>query len=116
MDRLVVSDKKFSNTGTDSDGSSQYKLHDVRLDGNGMLYWSTFNTDAANKLHYGKIDLKTGNVVKDFAIDADQRAIMPKPKANGDRGSFYCASGLSKTAYMPMTMTSEGYITVIPRF
>jgi hypothetical protein len=116
LDRLVLSEKKFEGTGTDSDGTSQYKLHDVRLDGQGGLYWSTFNTDAANKVHYGKIDLATGAVVQDVAIEVDPRANLPKPKATGDRGALYCASGLSKTAYMPMTMTSEGYITVIPRF
>jgi hypothetical protein len=117
IDRLVVSDKKFSaGAGENSEGTSVYKLHDVRLDGNGGLYWSTFNTDEANKAHYGKVDLASGAVVKDVAIDVEPRATMPKPKAKGDRGSLYCGSGLSKTAYMPMTMTSEGYITVIPRF
>jgi hypothetical protein len=116
MDRLVVSDKKFSGIDESSDGTSVYKLHDGRLDGKGGLYWSTFNTDEANKVHYGKLDLATGAVVKDVAIDVDPRATMPKPKAGGNRGSLYCGSGLSKTAYMPMTMTSEGYITVIPRF
>lgn len=116
LDRLVVSEKKFEDTGTDSDDTSQYKLHDVRLDGNGGLYWSTFNTDAANKVHYGKIDLVTSTVVKDVAIDVDARATKPDLKAHGDRGSIYCGSALSKTAYMPMTMTNEAYITVIPRF
>lgn len=116
LDRLTVSEKKFEGTGTDSDGTSQYKLHDVRLDSKGAVYWATFNTDAANKVHYGKNDLATGAVVKDVAIDVAPRASLPKPKATGNRGSLYCASGLSKTAYMPMTMTSEGYITVIPRF
>lgn len=115
LDRLTVSTAKFSGTGTDSDGTSQYKLHDVRLDGN-SLYWSTFNTDANNKVHYGKIDLTAGSVAKDVAIDVDAQATMPKPKAVGDRGSIYCASGLSKTAFMPITMTNEVYITVIPKF
>jgi hypothetical protein len=116
LSRLTVSEKKFADTGAKSDDTSQYKLHDVRLDGNGGLYWSTFNTDAANKVHYGKLDLATGEVVKDVAIDVDARATMPDLKAKGDRGSIYCGSALSKTAYMPMTMTNEAYLTVIPRF
>ncbi|HCZ10669.1 MAG TPA: hypothetical protein DHV16_00100 [Nitrospiraceae bacterium] len=114
LDRLTVSTKKFAGTGSKSDGTSQYKLHDVRLAGN-SLYWSTFNTDESNKVHYGKIDLSSGAVTKDVAIDVDSRATMPKSKA-GDRGSIYCASGLSKTAFMPITMTNEVYITVIPKF
>ena len=115
LDKIVVSSKKFSGTGTSSDNTSQYKLHDVRIDGNTM-YWSTFNTDENNKVHYGKVDLTTGAVTDKEGLDVPDRAILPDPKSAGDRGSIYCGSGQSATAFMPITMTSEVYITVIPKF
>lgn len=105
--KLTVSMKKHQN------GSSEYKLHDVRLDGK-ELYWSTYNLDAAGKLHYGKVDLANGNkVVADIAVAVDPRASQPAPKP--DAMPYYCASGQTKGYYMPMTMSNEAYITVIDK-
>lgn len=114
LDKLTVSTKKFSGTGTASDGTSEYKLHDVRMDGTN-LFWSTFNTDSASKVHYGKIDLTTGTLAKDVGIPMDPRAKLPAPKTV-DSPQLYCGSGQSKSAFMPITMTNEAYITVIPKF
>jgi hypothetical protein len=110
LDKIVVSSKKFSGTGT-----SQYKMHDVRIDGNTM-YWSTFNTDENNKVHYGKVDLTTETVTDQEGLDIPDRATMPAPIPTGDRGSIYCGSGQSDSAFMPITMTNEVYVTVIPKF
>lgn len=92
-------------------GQSQYKLHDVRLDGTD-LYWSTYNLDANNKLHYGKIKTD-GTGLVDKTIDVDARATAPGVAA--DKAPYYCASGHTATAFMPMMMTNEAYITVIPK-
>ena len=33
------------------------------------MFWSTYKLDPQGKMHVGKSDLKTGNVIKDVAID-----------------------------------------------
>jgi hypothetical protein len=104
--KLTVSMRKFK------DGTSQYKLHDARLDGN-KLYWSTYNTDAHNKVHYGVIDLTTRKNISDIAIPVDPRAT--KPEVKPDAMPYYCASGLTSKYFMPMTMTHEAYITVVDK-
>jgi hypothetical protein len=108
---IKVSDKKFTNTGTKADGTSQYKFHDVRLDGE-TIYWATYNTDERNMVHYGKVDLKTG-AVTDIPYHVDPRATFPKRGIN--KMPIYCASGQTKTAYMPMTMSNEAYISIFPK-
>ena len=100
--KLTVSMLKHPN------GHSQYKLHDGRLDGD-TLYWSTYNTDVNDHLHYGKVDLATKKVT-DIAVPVDPRATMPAVKP--DVSPYYCASGQTKGYFMPMTMTHEAYITV----
>lgn len=112
LDKMTVSLKKFSGTNSASDGTSQYKLHDVRLDGN-TLYWSTFNTDENSKVHYGSINVSTGALIKDVAIDVDPRATLPAPKV--DRPQLYCGSAQTTGAHLPVTMTNEAYVTVIPK-
>ncbi len=104
--KLSVSKRKFK------DGTSQYKLHDVRLDGN-QLYWSTYNTDAHDKVHYGVIDLTTRKKISDIAIPVDPRAT--KPGVKPDAMPYYCASGLTPAHFMPMTMTHEAYVTVVDK-
>lgn len=112
LTKTTVSTLKFDSTYTTSTANtSQYKLHDARLDGN-TLYWSTYNLDANNKVHYGSIDLAT-NTVTDNVLDPPARATKPGVAAN--KMPYYCASGISATAHMPMTMTHEAYITVIKK-
>lgn len=94
------------------DGTSEYKLHDVRLDKT-TLYWSTYNLDANSKMHHGTYNLSTNAVTADNAVDVDARAIKPTVAANAM--PMYCASGQTSKAYMPMTMTSEAFITVVPK-
>jgi hypothetical protein len=106
MEKLTVSKRKFK------DGTSQYKLHDARLDGK-KLYWSTYNTDAHDKLHYGVMDLTTGKNLSDIAIPVDPRAT--KPEVKPDAMPYYCASGLTAGYFMPMTMSHEAYITVVDK-
>jgi len=105
--KLTVSMKKHAN------GSSQYKLHDVRVDGDTM-YWSTYNTDVDGNLHYGAVDLADGNkVTADIAVPVDPRATKPGTKP--DAMPYYCASGQTEDYFMPMTMSNEAYITVIDK-
>jgi hypothetical protein len=105
--KLDISEEKHEN------GTSQYKLHDVRLDGN-MMYWSTYNTDANGNLHYGVVDLSDDNkVVADIAVPVDPRAT--KPAIKPDAMPYYCASGQTKGYFMPITMTNEAYITVVDK-
>jgi hypothetical protein len=84
-----------------------HKTHDARVDGN-ALYWSTYALDKEGKLHVGKSDLKTGKVIKDVAITPDPRAPATSPPA-------YCASGQSKTAFLPVFMGNEGYVDVFDK-
>ncbi len=114
---ITISSSKFPSTHASASvaNTSQYKLHDVRLDGN-TLYWSTFNTDANGKVHYGKVDLTTGQVTDKAAIDVDAAATLPAAVAGGGTPNLYCGSGQSATAYMPITMTHKMYLTVIPKF
>ena len=112
---ISISTSKFPSTHATAANTSQYKLHDVRLDGN-TLYWSTFNTDANGKVHYGKVDLTTGAVTDKAAIDMDPAATLPAAVVGGGTPNLYCGSGQSATAYMPITMTHKMYVTVIPKF
>jgi hypothetical protein len=113
-EKLTVSMTKFA------DGSSTHKLHDARLDGN-TLYWSTFNTDEDGKARYGAIDLATGQVTADKQIGIDARALVPAMDRDAEgnaapgKSPIYCASGQTDRVFMPMTMTNEAYITVIPK-
>lgn len=97
LDRIVIGDKVTHAT------------HDPRVDVNdrNILMWSTFKADKDGKLHVGKTDLKTGEKITDVTIAVDARAKGPAP--------IYCASGQSKTSYMPMTMSTEAYIDVFDK-
>ncbi|OGW57102.1 MAG: hypothetical protein A2Z09_05455 [Nitrospirae bacterium RBG_16_43_8] len=89
---------------------ANYKTHDARIDSanSNILFWSTYALDDKGKMHVGKLDLKTGNVIKDVALD-------PDPRAPGTTGPIYCASGQSKNYYMPVFMGAEGYVDVFDK-
>jgi hypothetical protein len=123
LGRVVVSTVKFG-AGPYKGGTSPYKIHDVRIDyPNDTIYWSTYNTDANKQLHYGKNNLTTGALEADIAIDVDPRATLPGLTADNGNGlgpgvnimPMYCASGQTADYFMPITMTHEAYITVIPK-
>lgn len=102
---------KVNNLDMVSIGSpAEYKTHDARIDSqdSNTLFWSVYQLDKNGKMHVGKSDLKTGNVIKDVALD-------PDPKAPGKTGPIYCASGQSKNFYMPIFMGSEGYVDVFDK-
>lgn len=98
LDRVVIGDKKTHPT------------HDARIDSNdsNVLFWSTYVLDPNNKMHVGKTDLKTGNVIKDVAMRPDASAPSLKPPV-------YCASGQSQKYFMPVFMGTEGYVDVIDK-
>jgi hypothetical protein len=98
LDRIVIGDKKTHPT------------HDARIDVNdrNTMFWSTYVLDPKGKQHVGKSDLKTGNVIKDVAMD-------PDASAGGSKPPLYCASGQSKGFYMPVFMGQEGYVDVIDK-
>lgn len=87
--------------------ASNYPLHDGRLDGN-TLYWSTIARDKQGNLHVGKTDTKTGKVIQDITLAPDPRSPAANPPA-------YCASGQTKTAFMPVFMGNEGYVDVFEK-
>ncbi len=88
----------------------QYATHDPRIDVNdrNVMFWSTYVPDKDKKIHVGKSDLKTGNVIKDVAM-------TPDPKAPAEKAPAYCASGQSKNFYLPIFMGQEGYVDVIDK-
>jgi hypothetical protein len=90
--------------------TESHKFHDGRIDAkdSNLMFWSTYALDKEGKLHFGKSDLKSGKVLKDVAFAPDPRAPM---KA----GPAYCASGQTKSAFLPVFMGSEGYIEVVDK-
>jgi hypothetical protein len=90
--------------------TKSHKTHDARIDAadNTVMFWSTYALDEKGKQHVGKSDLKTGNVIKDVAMD-------PDPRAPGKTGPLYCASGQSKNFYLPVFMGSEAYVDVLDK-
>jgi hypothetical protein len=90
------------------DGNS-HPTHDTRIDDKdrNTMYWSTYKPDAAaeNSYHYGKSDLKTGDVLSDktFAI----------PAGNLSTKAGFCASAQTADYFMPISMNKPGYIAVI---
>jgi hypothetical protein len=87
-----------------------HKTHDARIDSNdpNVMFWSTYAKDPQGKMHVGKSDLKTGNVIQDVALDLD-------PRSPGTAGPLYCGSGQSKNDYMPVFMGTEGYVDVFDK-
>jgi hypothetical protein len=87
-----------------------HKMHDARMDArdHNILFWSTYALDEKGQLHAGKSDLRTGKVIVDVAFDPDARSPMKS-------GPAYCASGQTKTSFMPVFMGNEGYVDVFDK-
>jgi hypothetical protein len=103
---IKVNDLNMVNIGT----TASHKTHDARIDANdpNILFWSTYALDKDGKMHVGKSDLRTGEVIKDVAMD-------PDPRAPGKTGPLYCASGQSKNFYMPIFMGTEAYVDLLDK-
>lgn len=88
-----------------------HPFHDARIDNKdrNTIYWSTYKPDAAanNSYHYGKTDLKTGNVVIDKTFPVPANTLSTK--------AGYCASAQTKDYFMPISMNKPGYITIIDK-
>jgi len=97
LDRIVIGDKITHIT------------HDARIDADDkdLMFWSTYKLDPNNKVHVGKSDLKTGDVIKDVALDIDARTKGPGP--------LYCGSGQTKDSFIPVIMATEAYIDVFDK-
>ena len=100
LDRVVIGDK------------DSHPTHDARIDANdsNTLFWSTYKLDKDGKMHVGKSDLKTGNVIKDVTLTPD-----PRSSGGEKKSPLYCASGQSKKYFMPVFMGTEGYVDVIDK-
>jgi len=63
LDKIDIGDK------------DSHPTHDARIDATdrNLMFWSTYHVDKNNKVHVGKSDLKTGNVIKDVALDLDPK-------------------------------------------
>lgn len=97
-------------------GGAPNATHDARIDNKdrSTMYWSTYKLDTwkdkdakGGKLHVGKSNLATGEVIKDVAFDAPERSAW--------KDANYCASGQSEKYYMPISMANEGYIDVFDK-
>jgi hypothetical protein len=87
LDKIDIGDK------------TSHPTHDARIDDKdrNLMFWSTYHVDKNGKVHVGKSDLKTGNVIEDVALDLDART---KP------GPIYCGSGQTKDSFIPVVMAS----------
>ena len=101
LDRVVIGDK------------DTHPTHDPRIDVKdpGKLFWSTYKPDkkidGGRTAHVGVSDLKNGNVIKDQPVALDAKAEWI--------GALYCASGQTKDAFLPVTMTDLPYIDVFAK-
>ena len=94
-----------------------HKTHDARIDPDDRtkLYWSTYKIDKTKEgmkhgkrtVHVGVSDLTTGKVITDKPVQLSKRAKWASP--------IYCASGLTKKSFLPVTMTGESYIDVFDK-
>lgn len=98
LDRVVIGAK------------ADHPTHDPRIDNadSNTLFWSTYVLDPNGKMHVGKSDLKTGNIITDIAL-------APDAKAPGAKPPIYCASGQTKGSYMPVFMGTEGFVDVFDK-
>ncbi len=88
-----------------------HPTHDARIDfkDRDVMYWSTYkpDDDADGVYHYGKSDLKSGEVLADMDLKIPYKVINPK--------SGFCASAQTKDYYLPISMNKPGYISVIDK-
>jgi len=102
---ITVNKLEMVNIG---DGTS-HPVHDARIDNKDRdtMYWSTYKPDPAaeNSYHYGKTDLKTGEVAKDVTFKVPEQVINTK--------AGFCASAQTQDYFMPISMNKPGYISVI---
>ena len=88
---------------------ASHPTHDARIDNQDRdtLYWSTYKPDpnADNSYHYGKTDLKTGEVTKDVTFKVPSNVVNTK--------AGFCASAQTQDYFMPISMNKPGYISVI---
>ncbi|MBA3014813.1 MAG: hypothetical protein KKD63_03165 [Proteobacteria bacterium] len=88
---------------------ASHPTHDARIDSKDRdtMYWSTYKPDPAadNSYHYGKTDLKTGEVASDVVFKIPGSVINTK--------AGFCASAQTQDYFMPISMNKPGYISVI---
>ena len=89
-----------------------HPTHDPRIDvtDRSKMFWSTYKADKEAKgrvFHVGVSDLKTGDVIKDKALEIPERAEWI--------GALYCGSGQTKDSFMPITMSNESFIDVFDK-
>jgi hypothetical protein len=88
-----------------------HPTHDARIDSKDRdtLYWSTYKPDheANDVYHYGKSNLKTGQVIKDVSMKIPDKVLNTK--------AGYCASAQTQDYYLPISMNKPGYISVISK-
>ena len=89
-----------------------HPTHDPRIDvsDRSKMFWSTYKADKEAKgrvFHVGVSDLKTGDVIKDKALEIPDRAEWI--------GALYCGSGQTKNSFMPITMSNESFIDVFDK-
>jgi hypothetical protein len=89
-----------------------HPTHDPRIDVNdrSKMFWSTYKADKEAKgrvFHVGVSDLKTGDVIKDKALEIPERAEWI--------GALYCGSAQTKDSFMPITMSNESFIDVFDK-
>ncbi|MGV1098893.1 hypothetical protein ACUUL3_05720 [Thiovibrio sp. JS02] len=90
---------------------ASHPVHDARIDfkDRDTMYWSTYKPDseAKNSYHYGKSDLKSGNVITDKTFPVPANILSTK--------AGYCASAQTPGYFMPISMNKPGYISVIDK-
>ena len=95
----------------DIGSGATHPTHDARIDNKdrNTMFWSTYKPDAAasNSYHYGKTDLKTGQVITDKTFPVPAKVMNTK--------AGYCASAQTKNFFMPISMNKPGYISVIDK-
>jgi hypothetical protein len=89
-----------------------HPTHDPRIDvsDRSKMFWSTYKADKEAKgrvFHVGVSDLKTGDVIKDKALEIPERAEWI--------GALYCGSAQTKDSFMPITMSNESFIDVFDK-
>ncbi len=102
---ITISQLDMVNIGS----GASHPTHDARIDNKDRdtMYWSTYKPDpaAGNSYHYGKTDLKSGEVKKDVTFKVPAQVINTK--------AGFCASAQTQDYFMPISMNKPGYISVV---